>query len=383
MGASSVGGGSVAGSSVAGSSTTASASTVWLCMPGTANDPCAFTPMTTAVQATGARSDATIAGLPSAATASTFDCFYVYPTTSAQKTANANLVVQAGQVDAAIAEVSQFSQVCNVWAPMYRQATETSIEQGLEGSGARATSLLRSTFSVAYGSLLSSWKDFLAHDSDGRPIVLIGHSQGAAILIHLIATQFDHNPSLRHRLVMAIIAGGNLQVPVGKTVGATFAHVPICTAASQAGCVIAYSTFPSTPPANSLFGRPGQGVSVQSGQTAKKGQQVACVNPAALGGGRADLDPYFVSVTQKGLVPKAHTAWVAYPGLYSANCQSRDGATWLQVADVVAPGDTRPVVTALQGPRWGYHAYDVSLALGNLVSDVASAEASWASEQPS
>ena len=106
---------------------------------------------------------------------------------------------------------------------------------------------------------------------------------GAANLIRLLRSQVDGNPALRDRMVSAIILGGNVQVPVGKTVGGTFAHIPACTKASQTGCVIAYSSFSSPPPADSLFGRPGQGVSLQSGQKTERGQQVVCTNPAALG----------------------------------------------------------------------------------------------------
>ncbi len=177
--------------------------------------------------------------------------------------------------------------------------------------------------------------------------------------------------------MLAIIAGGNLQVPTGRTVGATFSRVPLCTRAGQTGCAIAYSSFPSEPPADSLFGRPGQGVSLQSGQTARRGEQVACVNPAALSGGTATLDPYFLSATQAGLAPPATTNWVTYPGKYTAVCAHRGGATWLQVTDVGGPGDTRPAVTQALGPTWGYHTDDVNLAFGNLVTDVAAAEAAW------
>ena len=77
----------------------------------------------------------------------------------------------------------------------------------------------------------------------------------------------------------------------------------MCTSATQAGCAIAFSSYPSQPPADSVFGRPGQGVSLQSGQTAKAGQQVACVNPAALGGGTGDLDPYLLTATQTAHIP--------------------------------------------------------------------------------
>jgi hypothetical protein len=35
------------------------------------------------------------------------------------------------------------------------------------------------------------------------------------------------------------------------------------------------------------------------------------------------------------------------------------------------------VLTESDGPDWGYHDADVNVALGNLVADVAGAEASW------
>ena len=37
-------------------------------------------------------------------------------------------------------------------------------------------------------------------------------------------------------------------------------------------------------------------------------------------------------------------------------------------------------MTESDGPDWGYHVADVNLALGNLVSDAASSEASWSKE---
>lgn len=363
-----------ASSSGAGSST--GSATVWLCEPGMAEDPCAFSPATTAVQAGGIRTSATLNGLPSASTASEFDCFYVYPTVSTEKTANTTLKIAKAEIDIAVVEASPFSQVCSVWAPMYRSATSQSVAKGLSDTPG-ALSVLHTTFTVAYDSLLSGWKDFLAREDDGRPIILIGDSQGSAILIHLIATRIDHDPSVLRRLVVAIIAGGNLQVPTGKTVGATFTHVPLCASAAQTRCVIAYSSYPLQPPLDSLFGRPGQGVSLQSEQTTRRGQQVACVDPAALSGGTADLSPYFLTVTQSGLAPPVGTPWVTYPDLYSATCDSKGGATWLQVTDVAGPGDGRPVVTENLGPTWGYHAYDLNLALGNLINDVADEEESW------
>jgi len=357
--------GSVAAAAAGVSRASGSTGTVWLCRPGQADDPCLFSTRSTAVPAKGQR---TIQD-SQAATTSAFDCFYVYPTVSTQTADNSNLTVQSSEIGAAVAQASRFSQVCRVWAPMYRQRTEASLLQGL-GADSHANT-------VAYDSLLSAFRDYIAHDNHGRPIVFIGHSQGAAMLIRLLAGQVDSDPSLRARTVVAILAGGNVAVPTGKTVGATFHHLPLCTRSSQTGCVIAYSSFPSQPPADSDFGRPGTGVSLQSDQTASKGVQVACVNPAAISGGTADLDPFFLTATSTPPPPAVKTPWVSYPGLYSAACRQADGASWLQVNTLDVAG--RPVVSESLGPAWGYHLDDISLALGNLVSDVRTEEAAYAS----
>ncbi len=124
---------------------------------------------------------------------------------------------------------------------------------------------------------------------------------------------------------------------------------------------------------------PGRGVSLQSDQRATEGVQVACVNPAAIGGGTAALDPYFLRAQSAPPPPPITTHWVTYPGLYSATCRSEGGATWLQVATLAPAG--RPVVTQSLGPAWGYRLDDINLALGNLVEDVRAAEVTYASHR--
>lgn len=289
---------------------------------------------------------------------SSFDCFYVYPTVSSESGLNADLTVQPPEVSVAEQQASRFSSVCRVWAPMYRQVTLG----GLFTGGAPA-------INTAYASLLSDWQYYLAHENNGRPIIVIGHSQGAAMLIRLLAEQVDPSQAVRHRLIAAILAGGNLQVPEGKTVGGTFKNIPLCTSLAAPGCAIAYSTFGSEPAPAALFGRPGTGVSLLSLQFISAGQQVACVNPAAIGGGTGGLSPYFLEAVS--------ASWVTYPGLYDASCESADGATWLQVNVLKTQADPRPVLKADLGPTWGYHKDDVNLALGNLVSDIGALEEAY------
>lgn len=339
-----------------------SAGTVWLCRPGLADDPCAGDLAVTTESSTGAKGLAPGGNTP-AALDRPADCFYVYPTTSTESTENANLAVQAAEVATAKEQAAQFSRDCEVWAPIYRQVTVNGLFHPI-GSAARG-------FRIAMASALATFEDYLHHFNHGRPIVLIGHSQGAAAVIHLIQETMDDHPATRRLLVSAIILGGNVVVPVGRLVGGSFSHVPVCTSASETGCVIAYSSFDTTPPADTLFGKPGTGVSALLGQRATAHLEVVCTNPADLSTGSGPLLPIFVAG------PPIPTPYVEYPDLYTGRCVHRDGVSWLQVDTVHHPHDPRPVVQEVLGPAWGLHLYDVNLTLGDLVVVVHSEITSW------
>jgi hypothetical protein len=193
----------------------ASSHTVWLCRPGAVSDPCASDRTATSVGVKFAKTAFSTAVTPSA---KNFDCFYVYPTVSAEASLNSDLAIQKEETNIAVGQASQFSSVCNVWAPMYRQATKAAL-----GDGEAFTSQVIAT---AYDSLLAAWKDYLAHDNHGHPVVFIGHSQGAAMLIRLLRSQVDPSAQQRKKLVSAIILGGNVQVAKGSDVGGSFRHIP-------------------------------------------------------------------------------------------------------------------------------------------------------------
>jgi hypothetical protein len=132
------------------------------------------------------------------------DCFYVYPTVSQQATPNANLTIDPAERSVAIAQASRYSQVCRVFAPMYRQITIAGLNSTNTTPG-----------KIAFQDVLSAWKDYLARYNDGRGVVLIGHSQGSFHLRQLISKYIDANSSVRGRIVSAILLGGNVVVPSG------------------------------------------------------------------------------------------------------------------------------------------------------------------------
>ena len=136
------------------------------------------------------------------------DCFYVYPTVSDQSTINANLAIGLRQAEIAIAQASRFSQVCRVYAPVYRQITLSALNHPARITLADAL--------IAYNSVLAAFRDYLAHYNHGRGIVFIGHSQGASILIKLLKDQVDAKPAMRRHVGLGTPARRQRHRPQGS-----------------------------------------------------------------------------------------------------------------------------------------------------------------------
>src|SRR5262249_37750738 len=146
----------------------------------------------------------------------------------------------------------------------------------------------------------------------------------------LIKNEIEGKP-VQKKLVSAILMGTRLQVPAGKDVGGDLASVPLCHAASQGGCAIAYASFRAAAPpaATSLCGK-----------SAGPGMEAACVNPAALAGGSGATHAYFGA---RGAIVDASsqvdwikgktidTPFVSVPGLLTAECKKNDVASYLAV----------------------------------------------------
>jgi hypothetical protein len=110
--------------------------------------------------------------------------------------------------------------------------------------------------------------------------------------------------------------------------------------------------------------------------------EVACTNPASLGGGSGVLDSYLQPTSMPGSVgtmgptilgsanvaslAKATTPWAQWQGRYQAECEDTSGIDVL----VVQPKDPATPQLTADPPGWGTHIVDVNLALGNLVDDV-------------
>ena len=344
----------------------------WLCRPDR-RDAC-----TIPLDATAIAPDGTMTVQPyKAAKAPEADCFYVYPTVSFDRTGNSDMIANDEERKVIEAQFARFGSQCRTFAPLYRQITLTALQAAMFGSP------IPLDRELAYTDVRTAWRHYLANDNKGRPFVLIGHSQGSGVLKRLIAEEIDGKP-LARQMLSAILAGSNILVAKGKDTGGDFKTVPLCRKATQTGCVVTYVSFRDTapPPAKSRFGK-----------SDKPGLEVACTNPVALGGGKADMSGAFAAGRSwemardtgpwsKTGTPK--TAFVTLPGLLSAQCASTDGANYLSVhvnADPAdartddVPGDVVAGKTVLAD--WGLHLIDVSLAYDDLVGLVPQQLAAW------
>lgn len=345
----------------AGALSTASASaqnqaaTVWLCKPGLASNPCTSSAKTTLIKPNGAK----VAEPLKAQAKQPIDCFYVYPTVSQQMTANSNLEITTAETGVATAQASRFTSKCRVYAPMYRQLTLAALFGQANGTPDPA---------VGYNDVKAAWDQYLTNYNKGRGVVLIGHSQGTGVLTRLAAAEIDPKPTVRRKLISALLIGGGVTVARGKDVGGSFKKIAACRKSSQTGCVIAYNTFSQLPPADSRFAR-----------TAQPAQEVLCVNPAGLKRGASGKAQVLIPTSQLafGGTPLAPNPWVAMNDLYSTKCMSGGGASWLQANDIGRASDKRVRFGAPLGQSWGLHIVDVNIVLGNLVELVDSQSAAW------
>lgn len=315
---------------------------LWLCKPEAESDLCLELDQTaTWVQPDGSFEVMEHVNVSDPA----YDCFYVYPTVDLSETPGntEDLTDVEPMLDALYNQAARFTGQCNVYAPLYRQMTLGSYDMagGIFGS---------EFFDIAFGDIDEAFDQYLLESGD-RPFVLMGHSQGAHMLMRLLEERFDNDPEIRQRLVSALLIGPGhyLEVPEGETTGGTFKNLPLCTSDDETACIIAYD-------------------SIAAGSDPfPRNPSSACVNPTLLGGEENVLaTTYWASDNGLPFPVEVTEPWVAYPEMHTAACRLSDG--FLGIGTVKQ--DRKPPMTpeALQAVLLEtLHITDVNYALGDLL----------------
>jgi hypothetical protein len=329
---------------------------MWLCRPDLPSDACRIELATTVLEPDGTRT--VTAHVP--ARDAPVDCFYIYGSVDLNVIPgnHTDFSERAAMRRAAAEQIARWSEVCNVYAPLYRQAT---IGTYLESQTSR-----RRFFEVAYSDIAAAFHAYLVHYDRGKPIVIVGHSQGAEMAAHLVRDTFDHSAVLRTRLLAAMPIGFLVEVPADAPTGGTFENLSACSRPDDVGCVVAFMTVGKGEAAPALTRDLGPG------------ERAMCVDPAS------------GPMLAESVFPAAHhengvtTPFAAVHGLYRARCVTHpDGRAYLEVAEQRAPGDRRPSLVNLHPlvGRYGLHVYDFQLAQGDLIELVRRKFAAWQAAQ--
>jgi hypothetical protein len=350
----------------------ASAEVVWLCKPGAEPNPCRDS-LDTTVQEQDGSSRVESPPLPADPRV---DCFYVYPTVSEQRSRNADKSKDPEIVAIAQHQASRWSEICRVYAPVYRQQTLGGLALG--GSA--------EALQLAYSDVVEAWQEYLRDHNDGRGVVLVGHSQGTRMLRQLVRKEIDPRADVRARLISAVLLGGNVTVRKGSRAGGDFQDVPACASARATGCVIAWSTFNEEPPSNSRYGREPAEDTSGFGFPSGPDYEVLCTNPASLGANeRRPLVTLLRGQPFPGVIgallvamyggpqPSAPTAFLRPADRYTGRCERRNDANVLMLEPIGSSRRLNPSPT----PDWGLHLADANIALGDLVATGAQQADAW------
>jgi Protein of unknown function (DUF3089) len=317
---------------------------MWLCRPDLPTDACRGDLTTTEIAADNSRA---IKPHP-IAPERPVDCFYIYPTLDLSLVPgnHTDFADTSKQRDTAAAQVARFSEICNTYAPLYRQATIATYLSSQDDQNR--------IFDVAYSDVAAAFHAYLTHFDRGRPIVIIGHSQGSQMAARLLHDTFDQDPALRKRLLVAFPIGFTVDVPNGATTGGTFQTLAPCASRDELACIVSYLSIAEGDSPNGLTNK------------VPAGHHAACVDPSPT----ELLGESIFPTKKRGAKYGITTPYVSVVGFYRAHCDDRpDGRDYLEIAEARGSGDQRPSFVDLGKSHGGLglHVYDFQFAQGDLI----------------
>ena len=128
---------------------------------------------------------------------------------------------------------SVFEPVGNIFAPYYRQLDALFAYQ--TGSQENALKYYKG---VPKADIMEAFDFYIKHFNEGRPFILLGHSQGAIMIGEILSDYMSKNPDVYKRLIAAYAIG----VPLTKEYYAKNSHLKPAKRADDVGVVISYNT---------------------------------------------------------------------------------------------------------------------------------------------
>ncbi|WP_446831270.1 DUF3089 domain-containing protein [Candidatus Foliamicus sp.] len=266
--------------------------------------------------------------------------FYIHPTTWPGSAWNASVPDPEARpaVDAVVAsQAGVLDACCAVFAPRYRQAASAAV---FDQRGNRDPA-----YGLAFTDITRAFRSF-AEQTGERPIVILGHSQGALHAERLLSEVIAEDEALRRRLAVTYIAG--IAVPL-ESYGDRLGGFEPCRRSDDTGCVASWRTY--GPTADAQEAQFGIALRFPQYQREDGGLDVQCNNPlnwsapgvwTPASANRGAVAPALPGQARRASVPGVTGAWCDQ-GLLRLD------------RTPAAPFD------ALALPGANYHYYDVSL----------------------
>jgi hypothetical protein len=129
-------------------------------------------------------------------------------------------------------QATAFRTVGNVYAPYYRQIDAT-YQLSLPFAQQK-----KNIAGIPSTDVFAAFRYFLKHYDRGRPFILVGHSQGSAVLANLLAKYMKSHPRVYERMIAAYVVG----YPVQGTYLARHPHLEFAKGPSDTGVIVSWNT---------------------------------------------------------------------------------------------------------------------------------------------
>ena len=167
------------------------------------------------------------------------DVFYVYPTAwykadplEPDFCAIDNPIMLTGSQKAFNSQATAFETAGNIYAPYYRQA-DAAFTLTLPPAERWAV-----IDSIPAKDAIAAFDHYIKNYNNGKPFILVGHSQGAQVLLILLNKYMSEHADVYARMVCAYVIG----YPVTAEFMNASKHLKFARGADDTGVIVSYNT---------------------------------------------------------------------------------------------------------------------------------------------
>ncbi len=167
------------------------------------------------------------------------DVFYVYPTAWYKEDPNEPNICEIdnkhmimGSQKAYNSQATAFETFANIYSPYYRQADAKYILSLAEEDRWKIERGIPAT------DVINAFDYYIKNFNHNKPFILVGHSQGAMILMILLEDYMKNNPQVYKNMISAYIIG----YPITKDFLKRNNHLKFANGADDTNVIISYNT---------------------------------------------------------------------------------------------------------------------------------------------